>query len=144
MLVVVAFDRSADDVLIERASSIDMMELAADVGPVPAQVGAILVFASGGHLTARAVRDTLADRIRGIPRLRQQLVSTPPGCGRPVWVDDPGWDIARHVHDVRCPPPGDEEALLRVAADVVTQRLPPDRPLWSATLVTGLGGGACA
>lgn len=144
MLVVVAFDRSADDDLIERASSIDMMELAADVGPVPAQVGAILVFASGGHLTATAVRDALSDRIRGIPRLRQQLVSTPPGCGRPVWVDDPGCDIARHVHDVRCPPPGDEEALLRVAADVVTQRLPPDRPLWSATLVTGLEGGACA
>ncbi|MGH9231798.1 MAG: wax ester/triacylglycerol synthase domain-containing protein [Acidimicrobiales bacterium] len=144
MLVVVAFDRSADDDLIERASSIDMMELAADVGPVPAQVGAILVFASGGHLTATAVRDALSDRIRGIPRLRQQLVSTPPGCGRPVWVDDPGCDIARHVHDVRCPPPGDEEALLRVAADVVTQRLPPDRPLWSATFVTGLEGGACA
>jgi diacylglycerol O-acyltransferase / wax synthase len=144
MLVVVAIERSADDVPIERASSIDMMELAADVGPVPAQVGAILVFASGGQLTARAVRDALADRIRGIPRLRQQLVSAPPGCGRPVWVDDPGFDITRHVHDVRCPPTGDEEALLRVAADVVTQRLPPDQPLWSATLVTGLAGDACA
>ena len=142
--MVVAFEQGADDVLIERASPIDMMELAADVGPVPAQVGAILVFEPGAHLTARAVRDALADRIRGIPRLRQQLVSTPPGCGRPVWVDDPGYDITRHVHDVRCPPPGDEEALLRVAADVVTQRLPPDQPLWSATLVTHLAGDTCA
>lgn len=121
-----------------------MMELAADVGPVPAQVGAILVFAPGAPLTAEAVREALADRARGIPRLRQQLVSTPPGCGRPVWVDDPGCDITRHVRDVRCPPPGDEEAVLRVAADVVTQPLPPNQPLWSATLVTGLADGACA
>jgi WS/DGAT/MGAT family acyltransferase len=144
MLLVVAFEQSAGDVPIERASPIDMMELASDVGPVPAQVGAILRFAPGAHLSAGAVRDALADRIRGIPRLRQQLVSTPPGCGRPVWVDDPGCDITRHVHAVRCPPPGDEEALLRVAADVVTRRLPPDQPLWSATLVTHLAADACA
>ncbi|HET6954082.1 MAG TPA: wax ester/triacylglycerol synthase domain-containing protein [Acidimicrobiales bacterium] len=139
-----AFARGAGDVVIERASPVDMMELAADVGPVPAQVGAILVFGPGTRLTAGMVREALADRIRGVPRLRQRLVATPPGCGRPVWVDDPGDDVTRHVHDLRCPPPGDEEALLRVAAGVVTRRLPPDRPLWSATLVTGLAGDACA
>jgi diacylglycerol O-acyltransferase / wax synthase len=144
MLLIVAFEHGADDVQVERASPIDMMELASDVGPVPPQVGAILVFAPGASMTASGVRDALADRIRGIPRLRQQLVSTPPGCGRPVWVDDPDYDITRHVHDVRCPPPGDEEALLRVAAEVVTHPLASDRPLWSATLVTGLAGDACA
>jgi WS/DGAT/MGAT family acyltransferase len=144
MLSVVEFEHGADDDLVERASPIDMMELASDVGPVPLQVGAILVFAPGADLAASGVRDALADRIRGIPRLRQQLVSTPPGCGRPVWVDDPECDITRHVHDVRCPPPGDEEALLRVAAGAVTHPLPPDQPLWSATLVTGLAGDASA
>jgi diacylglycerol O-acyltransferase / wax synthase len=142
--VVVTSAQSADHALVERASPIDMMELASDVGPVPAQVGAILRFSPGAPLTASAVREALADRIRGIPRLRQRLISTPPGCGRPVWVDDPGFEITRHVHDVRCPSPGDEEGLLRIAADVVTQRLPRDRPLWSATLVTGVAADACA
>lgn len=121
-----------------------MMELASDVGPVPLQVGAVLVFGSGAHLAASGVRDALADRVRGIPRLRQQLVSAPPGCGRPVWVDDPGFDITRHLRDVRCPPPGDQEALLGVAAGAVTDPLPPGQPLWSATLVTGLPGDGCA
>jgi hypothetical protein len=120
-----------------------MMELASDVGPVPLQVGAVLVFESGAHLAVSGVRDALAGRVCGIPRLRQQLVSTPPGCGRPVWVDDPEFDITRHVHGVRCPPPGDEAALLRVAAGAVTGPLPPGQPLWSATLVTGLAGDAC-
>jgi diacylglycerol O-acyltransferase len=131
-------------VIVERASPIDMGELASDVGPAPLQVGAILVFGPGTHLTAIGVRDALADRIRGIPRLRQQLVSTPPGCGRPVWVDDPEFDITRHVHDVRCPPPGNEEALLGVAAGIVTDPLPAEHPLWSASLVTALADDACA
>ena len=82
--------------LIERASAIDLMELASDFGPLPLQVGPILVSGSGES---------------AIPRLRQQLVSAPPGCGRPVWVDDPGVDVARHVHEVACSPPGDEDAL---------------------------------
>ena len=129
--------------LIERASAIDLMELASDFGPLPLQVGAILVCGSGESLAVGEVRDALADRISSIPRLRQQLVSTPPGCGRPVWVDDPQFDVARHVHEVACSPPGDEDALLRAAAGVVTVP-PPGQPLWSATMVTGLAGDACA
>ena len=65
-----------------------------------------------------------------------------------VWpaslVDDPEFDVARHVHEVACSPPGDEDALLRAAAGVVTIPLPPGQPLWSATIVTGLAGDACA
>ena len=130
--------------LVERASALDMMELASDFGPLPLQVGAILVSGSGESLAVGEVRDALADRICAIPRLRRQLVSVPPGCGRPVWVDDPEFDVARHVHEVACSAPGDEDALLRAAAGAVAVPLPPGQPLWSATIVTGLAGGACA
>ena len=131
--------------LIERASAIDLMELASDFGPLPLQVGAILVFGSGESVAVGEVRDALARRVCAVPRLRQQLVSTPPGCGRPVWVDDPKFDVARHVHEVACSQPGDEgQVLLRAAAEVVTVPLPPSQPLWSATIVTGLAGDACA
>jgi len=119
------------------------MELASDFGPLPLQVGAILVSGSGERLAVGEVRDALADRVCAIPRLRQQLVLTRPGCGRPVWVDDPGFDVARHVHQVARSPPGDEDALLRAAAGVVAVPLPPGQPLWSATIVTGPGD-ACA
>ena len=37
------FKQGADSDLVERASPIDMMELASDIGPVPLQVGAVLV-----------------------------------------------------------------------------------------------------
>ena len=121
------------------------MELASDFGPLPLQAGSHLGFLIRARASAVGeVRDALADRIGALPRLRQQLVSTPPGCGRPVWVDDPEFDVARHVHEVGCSPPGDEDALLRAAAGVVTVPLPPGQPLWSATIVTGLAGDACA
>jgi diacylglycerol O-acyltransferase / wax synthase len=103
------------------------------------QVAAVLTL--DGQLDIAAVRSALADRIRAVPRLRQRLVPTPPGCGRPVWVDDAEFDIAHHVQVRKSPYPGDETTLLDVTADVALQRLPRDRPLWSATLVSDLADG---
>jgi diacylglycerol O-acyltransferase len=123
---------------IDRASAIDMMELATATTPAAGQVGAVLVLASVRALDLDVVRSTLADRITGVPRLRQRLCPLPFGCGRPIWVDDASFDIANHVNEVRSPLPGDRSALFAVAADLVARRLPPDRPLWSASLVTGL------
>jgi len=129
---------------IERASSADMMELASDIGPAPRQVGALLRFGRGTALGFDDVQRSIADRIGEIRRLRQQLVPTPWGCGRPVWVDDQDFDIAHHVEAVASGAPGDDTALLATAAALVTLPLPAHRPLWSATLVEGLADGGCA
>ena len=129
---------------IERASATDMMERATATTPAAGQVGAVLLFASARCLELDIVRSALANRISGVPRLRQRLRSVPFACGRPIWVNDPSFDIADHVHEVRCPSPGDRTTLFAVVSDVVVTRLPPERPLWSATLVTGLTDGATA
>ena len=96
IMCLVGFERGTEYGLIERASAIDLMELASDFGPLPLQVGAILVSGSGESLAVGEVRDALADRIGAIPRLRQQLVSTPPGCGRPAWSATLGGLDATH------------------------------------------------
>jgi len=83
----------------------------------------------------------LGERIRAVPRLRQRLYRAPPGCGRPYWADDPAFDINEHVRQVRCPPPGDERAVLDLAAAQLRVPMPRSRPLWSATFVTGLADG---
>lgn len=120
------------------------MELASATTPAAAQIGAILILAPAGGLTRREVTSALAERIVGVPRLRQRLRRTPVGCGRPIWVDDPAFDIVNHVNEVACPRPGDRGSLLAVAADLVGRPLPPERPLWSATLVTDLCGDSVA
>jgi WS/DGAT/MGAT family acyltransferase len=125
---------------VDRAGAADMTQLASDVGPVPMQIGACLVLDSRPGIDVAAMQLCIAERIRTVPRLRQRLVRTPPGCGRPIWVDDPTFDVRHHVRHQRCPAPGDEQALLGLVADVVSEPLPMSRPLWTAVLVTGLTG----
>ncbi|MFG1949449.1 wax ester/triacylglycerol synthase domain-containing protein [Nonomuraea sp. NPDC048826] len=72
---------------------------------------------------ARASR-LLAAWARSVPRLRRRLVRVPIGCGRPVWVDDPVFGIRLHVREMTRPAPGDERALLDVAAAVLTAPRP--------------------
>jgi diacylglycerol O-acyltransferase / wax synthase len=130
--------------VIERASPNDLMQLAADLPGAPMQIAAVLVLDAASALDLTAVCEAIDERIQAVPRLRQRLVRAPFGCGRPVWVDDPRFDVSHHVRAVTCPAPGDEAALLSVAAGTVTRRLPATRPLWSATLVTSLADGRAA
>jgi len=114
--------------------------LALDRRDVPEQVGGILLLDSGPAFDLRTAEATLAERVQAVPRLRQRLMPAPPGCGRPVWIDEADFDIIRHVRPVPCPAPGDEQALLEVATRLVADPLPRSGPLWSAAFVTGLAG----
>jgi diacylglycerol O-acyltransferase len=127
---------------VDRASPADLMQLAADVGPAPMHVGAVLELAPGPGFSVEDAQRLLGERIHEVPRLRQRLRRAPPGCGRPFWVDDPAFDLRHHVRQRPCAPPGDERALLEVAAAVIGEPLPRSRPLWSATFVTGLADGS--
>jgi diacylglycerol O-acyltransferase / wax synthase len=129
---------------IDRVGPNDLMVLATDGDRAPQQVAAVLMLATTSSLEITSVQEVVAERIRAVPRLRQRLARVPLGLGRPIWVDDPGFDVRQHVRTVRCPAPGDEDALLRVVTDTVVLRLRRDRPLWSATLVTDLAGGSSA
>ncbi|SER69426.1 wax ester/triacylglycerol synthase domain-containing protein [Lentzea albida] len=115
--------------MIDRTSPADVMSLASGM-----QVGAVLVL----QRDPGDVESLLAQRVPSVPRLRRRLVATPFGGGRPIWVDDAGFDITGHVHRVVCPAPGDEAALLDIASSLVIRPLPHSAPLWSATIVTGL------
>lgn len=126
---------------VDRASPADLMQFAVDIGPAPMHVGAVLTLGTGPGFSIAEARRLLGERARAVPRLRQRLRRAPPGCGRPYWADDPAFDLRHHVRQRPCPPPGDERALLDVAAAVTGEPLPRSRPLWSATFVSGLAGG---
>ncbi len=128
----------------DRAGPADLGQLVVDVGSVPNQIGAVLTLAGAGEAAVTSLATVLADRLSEIPRLRQRLVTHPPGGGEAVWVEDPGFDVTRHLEVVACPAPGDEPALLALAADRVTTALPATSPRWRVALVTGLAGGRVA
>jgi diacylglycerol O-acyltransferase / wax synthase len=129
---------------IERASATDLAFLAMDTGKVPQQFAVILILDRPGDLSLSHLRQLIADRIVALPRLRQRLIKVPPGCGRPVWIDDPDFHINRHVRAVSCQAPGDERALLDTALSVIMVPLPRWAPLWSVVLITELAENAAA
>jgi len=128
---------------IDRVSADDLMSLVAEHGSTPMQVAAVLMLDTTNGLDPQNLIDQLGARVALVPRLRQRLVPVPVGCGRPIWVDDAGFDITRHVSVLELDHP-DEEAVLRLAADRLGSPLPRDRPLWTATLVTGPGAAEAA
>ncbi|WP_433728233.1 wax ester/triacylglycerol synthase domain-containing protein [Actinoplanes sp. CA-051413] len=129
---------------IERTTPGDLMQLASDFPGSPMQVAAVLMFGPGSALDLAAVRGVLDRRLHAVPRLRQRLVRAPFGAGRPIWVDDPDFDIRAHVNSVDCPAPYDRSAMFGVIAGTMSRRLVRNRPLWSATLITSLSDGGAA
>jgi WS/DGAT/MGAT family acyltransferase len=82
----------------------------------------------------------VAGRLPLVPRYRQKMRTVPLDLGRPVWVDDPGFDINYHIRRTALPTPGDDDALCRLVARVMSQRLDRERPLWECWVVEGLAG----
>ena len=131
--------------VIERASATDRAFLAMEArGGIPEQFGVILLLGQAGGLDVAQARQLIAERIPAVARLRQRLTRAPFGCGGPIWVDDPRFDIRRHVRAVAYREPADEPALLETALKLIAAPLPRAAPLWRAALVTGLADGAAA
>jgi len=130
---------------IDRAGPNDLTNLAVDRGPAPMNIGAVLLLDGAADLGLPAVRALVGARLPRVRRMRQRLVRAPLAGGRPVWVDDVDFDLDRHL-SARAVEPGDDAdaALLRVAADLVCEHLPRDRPLWRAGWVTVAGTGHAA
>jgi WS/DGAT/MGAT family acyltransferase len=123
---------------IDRASPVDLTSLAVDRGNVPMHIGALIGFDPAAAPAADALAAVIGERMGTVPRLTQRLVDTPFGCGRPVWADDPDFEMSRHlavICDAQFGAAGSSEALHRTAVEVVLRRLPRDRPLWRAALL---------
>lgn len=80
----------------------------------------------------------VASKLPAIPRYRQRVRSIPLHLGRPVWVDDPHFQILYHVRHTAVPAPGSAEQLRNLAGRILAQRLDPKKPLWEIWLVEGL------
>ena len=69
-------------------------------------------------------------KLPGIPRYRQRVRFPPLALGRPVWVDDPHFNLHYHLRRTGLPHPGGDAELRRLVARVMSNPLDRERPLW--------------
>ncbi len=91
--------------------------------------------------------EQIRKRLHLVPRYRHKLAHTHTALdsGRPVWVDDPSFNLEYHVRHTALPAPGDWEQLCGLTARIFSQQLDRSKPLWEMWLIEGLspnlGGG---
>ena len=93
----------------------------------------------GGYSFDR-VRRFIASRLDVVPAFRRRLTTVPFSLGRPVWIDDAGFDLDYHVRRAALPAPGGPEELARFSADVAGRPLDRSKPLWEMWFVEGIDG----
>ncbi|OBH85320.1 WS/DGAT/MGAT family O-acyltransferase [Mycobacterium scrofulaceum] len=82
--------------------------------------------------------ESFAGRVATIPRCRQVLRTHPLDLRPPNWVDDPHFDLARHLHRIALPHPGGDAELFELIASLMERRLDRERPLWECWIIEGL------
>src|SRR5215204_4004028 len=125
---------------LDRLSAVDAGFLAQEKPNTHMHIGGLAIF-EGEPPGLEEFLAHIESRLHLVPRYRQKLAVPPLETGRPLWVDDPSFNLAYHVRHSALPEPGDEEALLALAARVFSQRLDRSKPLWELWLVEGLQDG---
>jgi diacylglycerol O-acyltransferase len=87
---------------------------------------------------------SLDARIRRVPRFTQKLRNAPFDLDRPYLVDDPRFDVRKHLRRIAVPPPGGLRELAEVAGHLYSRHLDRRRSLWEMWLIEGLERDRCA
>jgi WS/DGAT/MGAT family acyltransferase len=124
---------------LDRLTAVDASFLAQEGASSHMHVGAVMIF-EGPAPSYPDLLDQIRGRLHLVPRYRQKLAVPPMETGRPLWVDDPTFNLEYHVRHTALPSPGSEEQLLLLAARIHSQRLDRSKPLWETWLVEGLEG----
>jgi diacylglycerol O-acyltransferase len=102
-------------------------------------IGAVAVFEGPPPAPA----EIAAQYLRAVelnPRYRQRMQRSWHGLRRPVWADDPAFDLGYHLRRAALPAPAEKPELDRLVGRLMSTHLDPHRPLWEAWVIEGLHG----
>jgi WS/DGAT/MGAT family acyltransferase len=118
----------------DRLTGLDASFLALEKGGAHMHVGSVLVF-DGEAPRYEEFLAAIESRLHQVPRYRQKLAFPPLSQARPVWVDDPHFNVAYHVRHTALPAPAGDQQLRKLAGRVFSQQLDRSKPLWEIWLV---------
>jgi hypothetical protein len=97
-----------------------------------------VVLMGGGVPSVERLRASVSRRLGAAPELTRRLAGP---AARPIWIDDPDFDIEAHVVAAEVDP-CDDEGLRAEVARLFGERLDRSRPLWRIDVVPRASGSA--
>ncbi|QEC49976.1 wax ester/triacylglycerol synthase family O-acyltransferase [Baekduia soli] len=128
---------------LDRLTAIDASFLAQEGPASHMHIGGV-VLCEGPAPRFEEILDHIRSRLHLVPRYRQRLAEPPLEAGRPLWVDDPTFNLEYHVRQTALPAPGTEDQLWRLVGRLMSQQLDRSKPLWEMWIVEGLERGGFA
>ena len=102
------------------------------------------VSALKGEFSYDTLIEVFAGQLDRLPPFRRRVIPVPWGLGHPVWVEDPEFDLSRHIRRRVLSGSASERELAAVVGEFAGTPLERDRPLWELLVVEGLAGGRIA
>lgn len=131
--------------MLTRLSTADATFYHRENTSTPMYVGSLSILRRPrGGLSYDALLEAVERRLPQIPRYRQKVREVTLGLARPVWVDDPGFDITYHIRRSALPSPGSDTQLHDLVSRLAGRPLDRSRPLWEMYLIEGLADGRLA
>src|SRR5947209_7416412 len=107
---------------MDRLTSVDASFLHEERGGAHMHVGAMLLF-EGPPPSYDDLVEQIRSRMHLVPRYRQKLAFPPLESGRPLWIDDPRFNLEYHVRHTALPHPGSIDQLRLPHGPIFTQSL---------------------
>jgi diacylglycerol O-acyltransferase / wax synthase len=132
---------------MRRLSGMDTAFLYLETPTTHMQVQAVMLLdpstVPGGY-SFEKIKAHLASRLPRLPEFRRRLAHVPFDLHRPVWFDDPDFDLDYHVRHIAVPAPGTPDKVADIVGDIASRPLDRARPLWEFWVIEGVENGAVA
>ncbi|MGO9488005.1 MAG: WS/DGAT/MGAT family O-acyltransferase [Solirubrobacteraceae bacterium] len=122
---------------MEKMSALDASFLDVEDAVSHMHIGSIGIF-EGPPPAEEELRSLVLGKLPLVPRYRQVVCTVPLSIGRPVWVEDPHFNLDYHLRRTGLPAPGGVQELRRLVGRVMSQQLDRSKPLWEMWAVDGL------
>jgi diacylglycerol O-acyltransferase len=122
---------------LDRLTAVDSSFLHQEDANAHMHVGGVVIV-QGPPPPMEDFLEEIRRRLHLVPRYRHKLAHTAIDSGRPLWVDDPSFNLEFHVRHSALPSPGGWEQLQDLTARIFSQALDRSRPLWEMWLIEGL------
>ena len=125
---------------MDRMSPLDASFLHIENAVSHMHIGSVAVF-DGPAPRYEQFEAMVAGKLPAVPRYRQKVRFVPLQLGRPLWVDDPHFNLGYHLRHTALASPGGDRELRNLVGRVMAQQLDRHKPLWEMWMVEGLEHG---